>query len=49
MSFETVENKLSTSIAPYDNQVVKTDDPLPASYVNYIISGKKGTGKSTYS
>ena len=47
MSFETVENKLSTSIAPYDNQVVKTNDPLPDSYVNYIISGKKGTGKST--
>jgi Cdc6-like AAA superfamily ATPase len=46
--FHITENKLSQAITPLDNQLVKSDDPLPDSPgVIYLISGKKGTGKST--
>jgi GTPase SAR1 family protein len=47
MSFETVPNELSASLMPLDKQVIKSDDPLPKSYVNWIVIGKKGSGKST--
>jgi len=47
MQFTTRENPLSSEIAPMDNQVVKTDDPLPIGNLNYIFCAKKGGGKST--
>lgn len=40
-------NPLSGEIAPLDNQVVKTDEPLPQAHIVYIICGKRGSGKST--
>lgn len=40
-------NPLSAEIAPLDNQVVKTDEPLPQAHIVYIICGKRGSGKST--
>jgi len=40
-------NPLSGEIAPLDNQVVKTDEPLPQAHIVYIIAGKRGSGKST--
>ena len=40
-------NPLSGEIAPLDNQVVKTDEPLPQAHIVYIIVGKRGSGKST--
>jgi hypothetical protein len=45
--FTTRENALSCELAPLDNQVHKTDDPLPLGHLSYIFSGKKGSGKST--
>ena len=45
--FSTKSNPLSNEIIPLDNQVAKTDDPLPQGNVNYIFCGKKGSGKST--
>lgn len=45
--FKTESNPLSSDIAPLDKQVVRTDDPLPLSYINYVVIGKKGSGKST--
>jgi len=41
------KNPLSGEIAPLDNQVVKTDEPLPQAHIVYIICGKRGSGKST--
>jgi hypothetical protein len=47
MSFEVTANELSGKIMPFDNQVKKSDDPLPQSAgVIWIMSGKKGSGKS---
>lgn len=43
----TEKNPLSNELMPLDSQVKRSDDPLPDSYVNYIIIGKKGSGKST--
>lgn len=40
-------NPLSGEIAPLDNQVVKTDEPLPQAHIVYLICGKRGSGKST--
>jgi Cdc6-like AAA superfamily ATPase len=45
--FKTRENALSCELAPLDNQVHKTDDPLPEGHISYIFCGKKGSGKST--
>jgi len=45
--FSLRENALSCDLAPMDNQVHKTDDPLPLGHVSYIFCGKKGSGKST--
>jgi Cdc6-like AAA superfamily ATPase len=47
MAFAVRENPLSCEIVPLDNQVTKSDDPLPLGNLNYIFCGKKGTGKST--
>jgi len=40
-------NKISKSLNKLDNQVVKSDDPLPKQDIVWIISGGKGSGKST--
>jgi GTPase SAR1 family protein len=45
--FSITPNPLSSDIAPLDKQVIRTDEPLPLSYINYIVIGKKGSGKST--
>ena len=45
--FSTKVNPLSNDIMPLDNQVIKSDDPLPLGNFNYIFAGKKGSGKST--
>lgn len=45
--FKIRENPLSSDISPMDNQVVKTDDPLPLGNSIYIFCGKRGSGKST--
>lgn len=47
MKFSTRTNPLSNEIIPLDNQVCKTDDPLPVGNLNYIFCGKRGSGKST--
>jgi hypothetical protein len=45
--FQVKTNPLSSDISPFDNQVNKSDDPLPIGNYNYIFCGKKGSGKST--
>jgi len=45
--FKTRENALSCELAPLDNQVHKTDDPLPEGHISYIFAGKRGSGKSS--
>lgn len=45
--FSTKPNPLTNDILPMDNQVIKSDDPLPLGNFNYIFCGKKGSGKST--
>jgi len=45
--FTTVKNDLSNEIQPLDNQVTRTDEPLPLRPVSYLIVGRKGSGKST--
>jgi Cdc6-like AAA superfamily ATPase len=45
--FSTVKNTLSEEIQPLDNQVQRGDEPLPLRPVNYIIVGRRGSGKST--
>jgi GTPase SAR1 family protein len=44
---KTQRNPLSNDLMPLDGQVKRTDDPLPNSHVNWLIIGKKGSGKST--
>lgn len=41
------KNPLSGDLMPLDSQVKRTDEPLPNSYVNWLVIGKKGSGKST--
>lgn len=45
--FSVEKNKLSDDLMPFDKQLTRTDDPLPKTYLTYIISGMKGSGKST--
>jgi GTPase SAR1 family protein len=45
--FSTKPNPLTNDIIPMDNQVIKSEDPLPIGNFNYIFCGKKGSGKST--
>jgi len=45
--FSTKSNPLSNEIIPLDNQVQRTDDPLPLGHLIYIFCGKTGSGKST--
>lgn len=40
-------NKLSKDLNKLDNQVVKSDEPLPKQDIVWIVSGGKGSGKST--
>jgi hypothetical protein len=40
-------NKISKSLNKLDNQVVKSNDPLPKQDIVWIVSGGKGSGKST--
>lgn len=40
-------NKVSKALDKLDNQVVISDSPLPKDYRIWIISGSKGSGKST--
>jgi Mg2+ and Co2+ transporter CorA len=47
MAFTVKENPLSCDIAPLDNQVKKSDDPLPLGNLIHIFCGKRGSGKST--
>jgi predicted AAA+ superfamily ATPase len=43
----SVRNPLSAELTPLDNQVVKTDEPLPQAHIVYIIAGRRGSGKSS--
>lgn len=45
--FQVKTNPLSCEIAPFDNQVNKSDDPLPIGNYIYIFCGRAGSGKST--
>lgn len=45
--FQVKTNPLSCEIAPFDNQVNKSDDPLPIGNYVHIFSGRPGSGKST--
>lgn len=48
MALHVQENPLSNQLLPFDNQVTKSDDPLPTgSHIVHIFSGKRGSGKST--
>jgi hypothetical protein len=47
MAFTVRENPLSCDIAPLDNQVTKSDDPLPLGNLIHIFCGRRGSGKST--
>jgi hypothetical protein len=40
-------NKISKDLKKLDNQVIKTDDPLPKGNIIWHINGGKGSGKST--
>lgn len=40
-------NKISKDLNKLDNMVVKSNDPLPKQDIVWIISGGKGSGKST--
>lgn len=40
-------NKISQDLKKLDNQVVRSDDPLPKQDIVWIINGGKGSGKST--
>jgi hypothetical protein len=40
-------NKVSNDLKGLDNQVVRSDDPLPKQDIVWIINGGKGSGKST--
>lgn len=40
-------NKISKDLKKLDNQVVRSDDPLPKQDIVWIINGGKGSGKST--
>ena len=40
-------NKMSQDLTKLDNQVVRSDDPLPKQDVVWIVNGGKGSGKST--
>jgi hypothetical protein len=40
-------NKVSKDLSRLDNQVMRSDDPLPKADIVWIISGGKGSGKST--
>jgi hypothetical protein len=45
--FSTKANPLTDDIMPFDNQVIKSEDPLPLGNYNYIFCGRRGSGKST--
>lgn len=45
--FQTSANALSSQLAPLDNQVIRTDDPLPKGHMLHLFVGKRGSGKST--
>lgn len=45
--FSTKANPLTDDIMPMDNQVIKSEDPLPLGNYNYIFCGRRGSGKST--
>lgn len=47
MNFTTRENPLSCEILPLDNQVIKSDDPLPIGNLIHIFCARRGMGKST--
>ena len=47
MAFTVRENPLSCELAPLDNQVTKSDDPLPLGNLIHIFCGRRGSGKST--
>lgn len=47
MAFTVRENPLSCELAPLDNQVTKSDDPLPLGNLNHLFIGRRGMGKST--
>ncbi|NDB55008.1 DUF2075 domain-containing protein [archaeon] len=40
-------NKISKSLNKLDNQVIKSNEPLPKQDIVWIVSGGKGSGKST--
>lgn len=40
-------NKISKSLNKLDNQVIKSNEPLPKQDIIWIVSGGKGSGKST--
>ena len=47
--FRVEHHKLTDKIKAIDNQVIRTDDPIPKgiSGLIYLIIGKKGMGKSS--
>ena len=45
--YQVIKNDLSNDLMPFDKQVKRTDEPLPNGYTIHIISGSKGTGKTT--
>ena len=47
LKISSKKNPLSSEIAPFDNQVVKTDEPLPQAHIVYILCGRRGSGKSS--
>lgn len=42
-----VENQLSKDLAPFDNQVKKSPEPLPIGHIIWCLISQKGGGKST--
>lgn len=40
-------NKISKDLKKLDNQVIRSDDPLPKQDIVWIVNGGKGSGKST--
>jgi hypothetical protein len=47
MALSSTPSKLTQAIQPFDKQVYKNDDPLPLQPTTWVISGKKGSGKTT--
>ena len=46
--FRVTKNPASQILAPLDNQVSRTPDPLPTgNHLNWVLTGRKGSGKST--